>query len=127
MSQTETRGVAIAVQPRYVPERSNPDADEYFFAYRIRIDNNGPETVQLLSRHWIVTDGEGQSQEVRGAGVVGQQPRLDPGESFRYESACPLATPVGSMHGSFGMVTGAGEHFDALIQPFTLAFPGALN
>jgi ApaG protein len=103
-----------------------PEA-QYFFAYRIRIANTGEETVQLVSRHWVITDGEGRVEHVRGPGVVGEQPVLEPGESFEYTSFCPLPTPIGSMHGTYQMVTAGGAAFDAEISPFSLAVPTALN
>ena len=127
MSEATTRGVHVRVRAQFVPERSSPDDDAYFFAYHIVITNNGDVTARLVSRHWIITDGTGQVQEVRGEGVVGEQPILAPGESFEYTSACPLKTPVGSMHGTYQMVTANGERFDARIAPFTLAFPIAIH
>lgn len=128
MSDTLTRGVRIRVQPRYVPEQSEPAEGQYLFAYHITIRNEGEQTVQLLSRHWVITDGEGKTDEVRGPGVVGYQPILKPGEEFQYTSGCPLPTPVGTMHGEFNMVVqDSGEAFDARIAPFRLAVPRALN
>jgi len=127
MSNTLTRGVRILVQPEYVPHQSSPSKGQYLFAYHITIRNEGTDTVQLISRHWIITNGEGHVEEVRGPGVVGQQPTLKPGEQFQYTSACPLNTPVGTMHGSFQMVPEGGEAFDAKIEPFRLARPGILN
>jgi ApaG protein len=127
VTDTVTRGVRITVAPRYVPEQSEPTKSHYLFAYHVTIRNDGDETVQLMSRHWIITDGEGKVEEVRGPGVVGYQPTLKPGEQFQYTSGCPLTTPVGTMHGSYQMVTEAGEEFDAQIEPFRLAVPRALN
>ena len=127
MSDTTTRGVRIIVRPRFVAEQSNPENGEYLFAYHITIRNEGPEQVQLQSRHWVITNGEGRVEEVRGPGVVGYQPQLKPGEEFQYTSGCPLDTPVGTMHGSFRMVTAAGENFDAAIAPFRLAVPSVVN
>ncbi len=127
MSDAATRGVRVEVRSAYVPERSSPRDSHYFFTYRIRISNQGEETVQLLSRHWIITDGEGNVEHVRGPGVVGEQPVLKPGDSFEYTSFCPLATPIGSMHGTYQMVTADGSAFDAEIAPFSLAVPHALN
>ncbi len=127
MSDTTTRGVRVEVRSAYVPERSSPADSQYFFAYRIRISNTGDETVQLLSRHWIISDGEGNEEHVRGPGVVGEQPVLEPGEAFEYTSFCPLRTPIGSMHGSYRMVTAGGSAFEAQIAPFSLAVPTALN
>jgi ApaG protein len=128
MSNTVTRGVRIVAQPRYVSEQSDPTAQRYFFAYHITISNEGTSTVQLVSRHWVITNGEGRVEEVRGPGVVGHQPVLAPGEAFEYTSACPLDTAVGTMHGEFNMVlTESREPFDANIAPFRLAMPKALN
>ena len=127
MSDACTRGVRVKVASQYVPERSNPAQSEYFFAYRIRIANEGAQTVQLLSRHWIITDAHGQVEEVRGPGVVGEQPVLEPGALFEYTSACPLETPFGSMRGSYQMVTDAGDAFDAEIGAFSLSQPYAIN
>ena len=127
MSDTTTRGVRVEVQSSYVPERSAPRDSRYFFAYKIRISNRSEETVQLLSRHWVITDGDGNVEHVRGPGVVGEQPVLEPGESFEYTSFCPLPTPIGSMHGTYQMVTPGGSSFDAEIAPFSLAVPHALN
>jgi ApaG protein len=127
VSDTTTRGVRIQVQPSYVPERSAPRQGQYFFAYRVRITNVGDETVQLVSRHWVIADGEGRVEHVRGPGVVGEQPVLAPGRTFEYSSFCPLPTPIGSMHGTYQMVTADGAQFDAEIAPFSLAVPTALN
>jgi ApaG protein len=127
MSDTTTRGVRVQVESAYVPERSSPRDAQYFFAYRIRISNAGEETVQLVSRHWVITDGDGRVEHVRGPGVVGEQPVLEPGESFEYTSFCPLPTAIGSMHGTYQMVTAGGSAFDADIAPFSLAVPTALN
>ncbi len=126
-STTTTRGIRIEVESVFVPERSDPAQKRWFFAYTIRITNEGSETAQLISRHWIITDGDGDAEEVRGSGVVGKQPTLAPGESFEYTSACPLATNFGTMHGTYQMVTEGGEHFDAEISPFALAEPYAIN
>ncbi|MEZ4267927.1 MAG: Co2+/Mg2+ efflux protein ApaG [Myxococcota bacterium] len=127
MTQSTTHGVRIEVESAYVPERSAPEQDYYFFAYRVRISNVGEETVQLLSRHWVITDGDSKVEEVRGPGVIGEQPVLEPGQAHEYTSACPLRTQVGTMHGSYQMVSASGESFDAEIAPFTLALPNVLN
>ncbi|WP_293387340.1 Co2+/Mg2+ efflux protein ApaG [Nevskia sp.] len=127
MTDTLTRGVRVIVAPRYVPEQSEPSRSHYLFSYQVTIRNDGDETVQLLSRHWIITNGEGKTEEVRGPGVIGFQPKLEPGEQFQYTSGCPLTTPVGTMHGSYQMVTDGGDNFDALIEPFRLAVPRVLN
>lgn len=122
-----TRGIRVHAKAHYVEDRSAPERGFYFFAYRITIFNEGTEVVKLLSRHWIITDGDGETQEVRGPGVVGEQPSLSPGEHFAYTSACPLPTPVGTMHGSFQMLTLAGEYFDAKVGPFRLAVLHLVN
>ena len=126
-SRATTRGIEITVHSRYVPERSEPDQQQWFFAYTVNIRNGSTETVQLMSRHWIITDGDGEIEEVRGPGVVGEQPILAPGESFEYTSACPLATPFGTMHGTYRMSVRGGEDFDAEIAAFTLAEPHAVH
>jgi len=123
VSETVTRNIRISVQTQYVVQRSQPEDGLWFFAYRVELENTGEETVQLLSRHWVITDGEGRVEEVRGAGVVGEQPVLKPGDLFHYTSACPLPTPFGTMHGSYQMVTADDEHFDAVIAPFSLSLP----
>jgi ApaG protein len=127
MSDVTTRGVRVQVKSAYIPERSSPQEGRYFFAYKVRISNVGEETVQLISRQWIITDQDGDVETVRGPGVVGEQPVLDPGQSFEYTSFCPLNTPIGSMHGTYQMVAASGESFDAEIAPFSLAVPTALN
>ncbi|HVS00309.1 MAG TPA: Co2+/Mg2+ efflux protein ApaG [Thermoanaerobaculia bacterium] len=127
MSDTTTRGIRIQVQSFYDEERSSPQESYYFFAYQVRITNLGIEKAQLLSREWIITDGNGEMQRAQGPGVVGEQPVLAPGELFEYTSFCPLSTPVGSMQGSYRMVLESGESFDAEIAPFGLAVPHAVN
>lgn len=122
-SEATTRGVRINVTARYAPERSEPDRGRWFFLYTIQITNEGADTVQLISRHWTITDGDNNVQEVEGPGVVGRQPVLQPGTSFEYTSGCPLATAFGTMHGTYQMVTEGGEQFDAEIAPFTLSEP----
>lgn len=119
-SEAVTRGIRVRVRSFPLPERSAPEEGRWLFAYRVSIANEGEEAAQLVSRHWIITDGDGHLEEVRGAGVVGEQPLLAPGEAFTYTSACPLGTPVGSMRGSYRMVTDGGEAFDVAIAPFTL-------
>src|SRR5690349_19889369 len=128
-SEAVTRSVRVHVQSEYAPERSQPSQNQWFFLYTITISNEGAETVQLLTRHWIITDGTGHVEEVRGPGVVGKQPVLAPGESFTYTSGCPLTTPFGVMEGTYQMVTASREHFDARTAPFTLSEPytGPLN
>ena len=120
MYQAVTRNIEVKVTPQYLPERSSPDSNEYFWAYTIEIKNHGADTVQLRTRHWRITDGFGRRQEVKGAGVVGKQPVLKPGESFEYTSGVPLPTPSGFMTGTYGMVTAAGEGFDIDIPAFSL-------
>jgi ApaG protein len=120
MYREVTRGVQIVVEPRYVADQSIPTAGQYFFAYRVQVTNLGEEPVQLLSRHWIITDGTGQVHEVRGPGVVGETPLIRPGESFEYSSYCPLPTPTGNMRGSYQMRTSSGELFQARIPLFFL-------
>ena len=123
MSVAVTEGVRVEVMSRYVPERSSPEDEQYFFAYTVRISNEGEKTVQLRSRHWIISDAGGHIEHVRGAGVVGEQPALAPGESFEYTSACPLHAPYGTMHGSYLMVREDDTHFEAEIAPFELVGP----
>ena len=119
-SEAVTRGVRVRVQPEFDSENSLPDQGRWFFRYTVTIENESDETVQLLTRHWIITDGDGKTEQVRGPGVVGHQPTLDPGQAFSYTSGCPLTTSFGLMHGSFQMVTASGESFDAEIAPFEL-------
>ena len=127
-SEAVTRGIKVRVEASYVPERSKPAEQNWFFAYSITITNEGEETVQLLNRHWIITDANGEVQEVQGPGVVGQQPVLGPGKAFHYTSFCPLATSFGTMHGTYQMVLrGTDEEFDVEIAPFSLAPPFAVN
>jgi ApaG protein len=126
-SRATTRGIEVSVESRYVPERSEPDQQQWFFAYTVQIRNLGTETAQLLSRHWVITDANGEVEEVRGPGVVGEQPILAPGQAFEYTSACPLGTSFGTMHGSYRMVIRGGEEFDAEIAAFTLAEPHAVH
>jgi ApaG protein len=122
-SEATTRGVRVAVKSEYAPDRSQPARNKWFFLYTVTITNEGTERVQLLTRHWIITDGANQVEEVKGPGVVGKQPTLAPGESFEYTSGCPLATPFGIMEGTYQMVTDGGDHFDVTVAPFTLSEP----
>jgi ApaG protein len=117
----------VQVTTKYLPERSSPREHEYWFAYFIRISNVGSETAQLVSRHWVITNVDGEVEEVRGEGVVGEKPVLEPGQIYNYNSFCNLKTSVGSMHGEYTMVGANGETFEARIAPFTLAVPNALN
>ena len=122
-SEATTRGVRVSVLSEYSPERSRPDQNNWFFLYTITITNDSDATVQLLSRHWIITDGDGHVEEVKGPGVVGQQPLLAPGEAFTYTSGCPLKSPFGTMEGTYQMVRRSTEFFDVKIAPFTLSGP----
>ena len=122
-SEAVTNHVRVEVESQYLPERSQPFQSEWFFAYTVHITNEGAETVQLLSRHWIITDATGHVEQVKGPGVVGEQPVLEPGESFEYTSSCPLKTSTGFMRGTYQMVTEAGVHFDVEIAPFALHEP----
>ena len=122
-SEAVTRDVRVQVTSRYSPSRSQPSRSEWFFLYTIEISNEGSETVQLISRHWIIADSNEKVEEIRGLGVIGQQPTLAPGESFEYTSGCPLTTPFGSMQGTYQMVTTGGERFDVEVAPFTLSEP----
>jgi ApaG protein len=124
---TTTRGIQVEVRSEFVPARSSPRDSSYFFQYHVRISNVGEETAQLISREWIITNADGDVERVKGPGVVGEQPVLQPGGSFDYTSFCELKTAVGSMHGSYQMLTADGDRFDAIIAPFTLAVPNALN
>ena len=122
-SEATTRGIRVRVTAEYSPERSRPLEKEWFFFYTVRITNEGADTVQLVTRHWIITDANGEVSEVRGEGVVGEQPVLAPGEGFEYTSGCPLGTSFGTMHGTYQMVTPEGDAFDVEIAPFTLSEP----
>lgn len=122
-SEAITRGVRVRVESEYAPDRSEPSKNQWFFLYTVTITNDGADTVQLLTRHWIITDGTGHVEEVRGPGVVGKQPILKPGESFEYTSGCPLGTPYGVMEGTYQMIAADGSRFDAKIAPFTLSEP----
>ena len=125
MSDTITRGIRIRVESEYLADRS--DRETYYFAYHVTIANDGDETVQLVSREWIITDEDGNVERVRGPGVVGEFPVLEPGDAYEYTSFCPLPTSMGTMHGSYTMRARSGEEFGALIAPFTLAVPGVVN
>jgi ApaG protein len=126
-SEAVTRDIRVRVEAEYAPERSAPHQNQWFFVYTVQIANESPETVQLMSRHWIITDATGRVDEVRGPGVVGKQPVLAPGEAFQYTSGCTLETPFGSMHGTYQMVTSTGETFDLAIAPFTLSEPYTIH
>ena len=124
MYRATTRSIEVSVTPRFLQDRSSPDNGQYFWAYTIEIVNRGAETVQLKTRHWRITDGLGRTQEVRGAGVVGEQPVLKPGQSFEYTSGVPLTTASGFMAGTYGMISAKGERFDIEIPAFSLDSPG---
>lgn len=127
MSEAVTQGVRIVVKVEHLDDESTPYSSQYAFAYHVRITNEGLWSVKLLSRHWVIMNGHGKVEEVRGEGVVGVQPVLRAGESFDYTSGCMLRTPYGTMHGTFQMESEEGETFDAHIAPFMLAVPGTLN
>jgi len=127
VSNAVTDGIRVAVSTQYVPQQSLPQAKRYVFAYTVRIANEGGATAQLRTRHWIITDGNGKVEEVRGPGVVGQQPTLRPGEHFEYTSGCVLETPRGTMQGTYQMRRDDGSEFDAVIAPFDLMLPYSLN
>ena len=120
MYRATTRKIEVTVAPRFMPERSSPTSGYFFWAYTINISNHGSETVQLKTCHWRITDAFGRLQEVKGPGVVGEEPVLEPGGSFEYTSGVPLPTPSGFMAGTYGMVSGGGEHFDIEIPAFSL-------
>ena len=120
-----TRDIQITVMPQFVAERSEPEEGQFFWAYTIEITNLGRENVQLTARHWFITDGHGVTEEVQGPGVVGEQPVIQPGESFRYTSGCPLTTPSGIMVGTYQMLDAAGQPFEVEIPAFSLDSPFA--
>jgi ApaG protein len=122
-SEAVTRSIRVRVQAEYDPSRSSPQRSQWFFLYTVHIANEGTNTVQLVSRHWVITDGMGKVEEVQGPGVVGNQPVLTPGQSFVYTSGCPLTTPFGTMHGTYQMVNQSDEKFDIEIAPFALTEP----
>lgn len=119
----ETAGVTVRVSVSYLPEQSEPARGRWFWAYHVRIENEGTQAVQLLTRHWIITDGRGARHTVEGEGVVGEQPVIQPNGSFDYVSGCPLATPTGSMQGSYHMIGADGSAFDVAIPKFALVAP----
>ena len=120
MSEAVTNSIRVEVMSRYSPENSKPFQDDWVFQYTIRITNEGQETVQLVTRHWFITDGVGHIEQVKGPGVVGEQPVLAPGASFKYSSWCRLKTPTGTMHGTYQMLRTAGDEFDVEIATFGL-------
>lgn len=127
MSHDERYQIDVQAVAEYVAEQSRPEDEHYVFAYHITIRNLGSVTARLLARHWVITDGNGKVQEVRGEGVVGEQPVLAPGQHFRYTSGCVLETPVGTMHGSYQMLAADEHRFEATIAPFVLAVPRVLH
>lgn len=127
VSTATTDGIKVTVRVQYVPEQSVPRMKRYVFAYTVKIANEGSAPAQLRSRHWIITDGEGNVEEVQGPGVIGQQPYLAPGEEFEYTSGCVLKTPRGQMRGTYQMHRPGGVQFDAAIAPFQLELPFSLN
>ena len=126
MSSPENK-ISVEVETSYVDEQSDPNERRYVFSYTITIRNEGAVPARLLTRHWIITDANGKVQEVRGDGVVGEQPHLKPGQGFRYSSGAVLETPVGAMQGSYEMIDDEGQRFDAPIRPFRLAMPGIVQ
>jgi len=127
MAEAKKYAIEIVVQTQYLPEQSEPEAGRHAFSYSITIANSGSVAAQLISRHWLITDADGKVQEVRGLGVVGHQPLLQPGQSFEYTSGCVLATPVGTMKGSYQMVAEDGEQFETAIPEFVLSMPRILH
>jgi len=127
MSSASTRGIRVAVTSQYLPQHSNTVARRFAFSYTVQISNDSAQTVQLRSRHWHILHGNGRREEVRGPGVVGEQPVLRPGEGFEYSSACVLSAPHGTMHGSYEMVGENGLHFEVEIPAFSLSTPHTLN
>jgi ApaG protein len=127
ISDAVTNDIRVEVLSRYSPENSQPLQDTWVFQYTVRITNQGAETVQLVSRHWIITDAFEHTEEVQGPGVVGEQPTLAPGQSFKYSSWCPLKTPMGMMHGTYQMAGASGSRFDIQIAPFALKAPYTVN
>lgn len=126
-SEAVTNGVRVHVESSFDPLRSRVGENQWFFLYTITIANEGEQRIQLMSRHWIITDEAGRIEEVRGTGVVGEQPVLEPGETFEYTSGCPLPTPTGTMQGTYQMRTDAGSTFEAEIAPFLLSEPYLVN
>jgi ApaG protein len=127
MSQQHKYQITVSAKAFYVEDQSDPDKNHYVFGYTIKVTNTGDVAAQLISRHWLITDSNHRVEEVRGLGVIGQQPTLQPGESFEYTSGCPLATPVGTMRGEYQMVATDGTQFEAAIPEFTLSVPRVLH
>ncbi len=126
-SEAVTRGIRVNVRARFSDQNSDPQGRQWVFLYTITIHNESADRVQLLKRHWVITDANGEVEEVKGPGVVGKQPILEPGQSFEYTSACPLKTPFGSMHGTYQMLGPDNESFDAEIKGFALRLPGTMQ
>lgn len=126
-SERMTSGIRVAVEPYFLPGRSTPSEGKYVFEYHVRITNEGDEAAQLMDRHWVIIDAEGERRDVRGEGVIGEQPRLAPGESFEYASYCPLDTEWGTMEGHFSMQRDSGERFEATVDRFYLVASSASN
>ena len=127
MASSKTYEITVTAAPQYVPDQSDPDAERYVFAYTITLENTGTVAAQLISRHWLITDGNSNVQEVRGLGVIGEQPLLRPGEKYEYTSGCQLDTPVGVMRGTYQMMAEDGTAFEAEIPAFTLSIPRVLH
>ena len=127
MAISKTYQITVTAAPQYVPDQSDPDAERYVFAYTITLENTGTVAAQLISRHWLITDGNSNLQEVRGLGVIGEQPLLRPGEKYEYTSGCQLDTPVGVMRGTYQMMAEDGTAFEAEIPAFTLSIPRVLH
>jgi len=127
MYKAVTRNIRVSVTPQFLEDESRPEMNRYFWAYTVVIENDGPETVQLRSRYWHITDARGHIQEVRGTGVVGEQPVLEPGKSFSYTSGCPLEQPSGIMFGKYHMISENGETFAIDIPAFSLDSPDGIN
>lgn len=123
MYKSTTQGIEVSVEPFYIEDQSEPDKERWVFGYKVTIENTGPAPVQILTRHWQITDARGRRIEVRGEGVIGEQPRLEPGQSFQYTSGTPLSTPTGFMMGSYGMTREDGIEFDVTIPAFSLDIP----
>jgi ApaG protein len=126
-SEAVTQGIRVSVRARFSEQNSDPQRGQWVFLYTITIRNEGAFRVQLLTRHWIITDANGEVEEVKGPGVVGKQPILEPGQGFEYTSACPLKTPFGSMHGTYQMLGPSNETFDVQIAGFALRMPGTMQ
>lgn len=122
-SEIVTRGIRVSVISNYSEDQSDPENNQWLYFYTVTIANESADVVQLLGRHWFITDSDGRTQEVVGKGVVGEQPVIGPGQSYKYTSACPLTTELGTMHGCYHMSTTHGEQFDAIIAPFSLSQP----